>query len=230
MAATLNLESTHVNGSAKPKHSARRDPSGVLTRLLQNNAQWAADVARVEPGFFEQCAKGQAPKVLWIGCADSRVPESVVMACKPGEIFVTRNIANQVHLHDDSILSVLTYAIAELGVEHVVVAGHSHCGGVAACLAAAQEKPTEPGAPLQRWLAPLTDLARSLDGPQPLELVEANVRAQVEHVLQSDAVRNAWSADPAVRGNARLVGVHGWVFDIDKGKLRDLGVSAYEDA
>ncbi|GJE98258.1 carbonic anhydrase [Phanerochaete sordida] len=223
MAATLAAQPIHLNGSAKP---VRRDPSGVLNRLLQNNAQWAADVARVEPGFFDQCAKGQAPKVLWIGCADSRVPESVIMACKPGEVFVTRNIANQVHLHDDSIQSVLTYAIAELGVEHVVVVGHSHCGGVAACLGAAAAPPAAPSAPLGRWLAPLTDLARALHGPQPLELVEANVRAQVQQLLQTDAVRAAWGAD---RGKTQLVGVHGWVYDIEKGRLRDLAVSAYDE-
>jgi carbonic anhydrase len=107
----------------------------VLARLLSSNAQWSRDVVSVEPDFFENSAKGQAPKVcvfslspcadvimvnqvLWIGCADSRVPESVILACKPGEIFVHRNIANQFHLDDDSALSVLTYAIDFLGVEH----------------------------------------------------------------------------------------------------------------
>ena len=134
------------------------------------------------------------------------------------------------HLHDDSILSVLTYAIAHLGVEHVVVAGHSACGGVAACLAGAQGAPAAPASPLERWLAPLTDLARDLHGPAPLALVEANVRAQVQNVLQSEPVRAAWARDPAARGAAKLVGVHGWVYDIEQGRIRDLGVSAYEDA
>ena len=136
---------------------------------------------------------------------------------------------SQVHLHDDSILSVLTYAIAELGVEHVVVVGHSNCGGVAACLAASQSAPSEPDSPLGRWLAPLTDLARELHGPAPRELVDANVRAQVQNVLESAPVRAAWAHDPAVRGGAKLVGVHGWVYDIEHGRIRDLGVSAYEE-
>ncbi|KIP01124.1 hypothetical protein PHLGIDRAFT_38394, partial [Phlebiopsis gigantea 11061_1 CR5-6] len=131
MTAAVVAQRTVPTGPVKPGHTTLHDPSGVLTRLLTSNAQWATDVSRVEPAFFEQCAKGQSPKVLWIGCADSRVPESVVLACKPGEVFVTRNIANQVHLHDDSVLAVLAYAVAELGVEHVVVVGHSNCGGVA---------------------------------------------------------------------------------------------------
>lgn len=192
-------------------------------------------------------------QVLWIGCADSRVPESVVLACKPGEVFVTRNIAkyvlppslayrthltkplsphSQVHLHDDSILSVLTYAIAELGVEHVVVVGHSNCGGVAACLNAAHAPPSKPTTPLGRWLAPLTQLAQDMSAggsaPAPIDLVEESVRAQVEQVVRSEVIQAAWSKNAAVRGHAKLLGVHGWVYDIEKGRVRDLAVSVYE--
>lgn len=189
-------------------------------------------------------------QVLWIGCSDSRVPESVILGSKPGDIFVTRNIAkyvsltshysrkltqiplSQVHLHDDNILSVLAYAIAELGVQHVVIAGHSQCGGAAACLAAAGTAPSKPRSPLQRWLAPLTALATELSSNPghkltPLELVEANVLAQVSNVVNSDVVQDAWSADPAIRGKAKLVAVHGWVYDIEKGRVRDLGASVY---
>lgn len=141
------------------------------------------------------------------------------------------------HLHDDSMLSVLTYAIAELGVEHVVVAGHTSCGGAAACIAAAAAHPLSAPAdgkrptPLERWLAPLTDLARELAAAHPdekltpLELVEAGVRRQVENVLESEVVRDAWSAEAGVRGKARLRGVHGWVYELEKGRVRDLGVS-----
>ena len=130
----------------------------------------------------------------------------------------------------------LTYAIAELGVEHVVIAGHTSCGGAAACLAAAGSPPpssTDKLKPLQRWLAPLTDLARSLSALQPgqkltpVELVEASVRMQVENVLQSDVVQDAWSADASVRGKAKLRGVHGWVYELDRGRVKDLGVSVY---
>lgn len=144
------------------------------------------------------------------------------------------------HLHDENVLSVLTYAVAHLGVEHVVVVGHTNCGGVAACLAASSapsstsSNPSDkPQSPLERWLAPLTSLAQELGHPSSAELVDANVRAQVANVLASDVVRAAWGADPSSKegeeekGGARLVGVHGWVYEIESGRVRDLGVSAY---
>lgn len=136
------------------------------------------------------------------------------------------------------MLSVLTYAVAHLGVEHVVVVGHTNCGGVAACLAASSAPSSttsanpsaKPQSPLERWLAPLTSLAQELGHPSSAELVDANVRAQVANVLASDVVRAAWSTDPSSkeeRGGAKLVGVHGWVYEIESGRVRDLGVSAY---
>ncbi|EMD31081.1 hypothetical protein CERSUDRAFT_89485 [Gelatoporia subvermispora B] len=191
----------------------------VLASLLANNKQWAADVQKAEPAFFEQCTQGQAPKVLWIGCADSRVPESVVTASRPGDIFVHRNIANQFHPDDDSALAVLTYAVEHLGVTHVVIVGHTHCGGAAACHAAAQAPadPAASGTPLARWLAPLTALAR--EGKLGVaELVEENVKAQVRNVVRSAVMRGAWE-------KGRDVWVHGWVYEIGEGTLRDLGVS-----
>lgn len=136
------------------------------------------------------------------------------------------------HLTDDNILSVLTYAIAEVGVEHVIVAGHTNCGGANACIAAASMPPSEATTPLARWLAPLTSVAADLQSSQPnakltsLELVEANVRLGVENVLKTDAVRNAWSPDASVRGKAKLVGVHGVVYELETGRVRDLKVSA----
>ncbi|KAI0369588.1 carbonic anhydrase [Pilatotrama ljubarskyi] len=191
----------------------------ILARLLSNNAQWAEDVEKVEPGFFAQSAKGQAPKVLWIGCSDSRVPESVVTASKPGDIFVHRNIANQFHLDDDSALSVLTYAVAHVGVSHVILVGHTNCGGAQACHAAAHS-PSSPSSPpkdaLGRWLAPLTEIAREYE--DLTELVEANVRAGVENIVQTDVLRNAWAEGKDVQ-------VHGWVYELETGRLRDLGVS-----
>jgi len=191
----------------------------VLARILANNAQWATDVEKTEPGFFEQCAKGQSPKILWIGCADSRVPESVLTVSKPGDIFVHRNIANQFHLTDDNVLSVLTYAVNELGVSHVIVVGHTHCGGAAACYAAANAPPPAgpPSTPLDRWLAPLIALAKEtkLD---PAGLVETNVRVQVKNVAKAEILRAAWAS-------GKDVWVHGWVYEIEHGRLRDLGIS-----
>ena len=141
--------------------------------------------------------------------------------------FLLLSSNSQVHLHDENVLSVLTYAVAHLGVEHVVVVGHTNCGGVAACLAASAKPSSAPTAPLEKWLSPLTDLARELHGPTPAELVEANVKAQVENVLQTDVVKNAWSEDASVRGGAKLLGVHGWVYEIERGRVRDLGVSVW---
>ncbi|KAF9469210.1 carbonic anhydrase [Collybia nuda] len=219
--------------SLSPQHES-------LTRLLAANAQWAEDVERVEPGFFERSAQGQAPHTLWIGCADSRVPDAVITGARPGEIFVHRNIANQIHLDDNSALSVLTYAVDYLGVEHVVIVGHSECGGAAACLGAAQN-PTysEDGpittlsslpsaAPLNQWLAPLTKLAASLQlstTPRHEALpivVEENVKQQVENLCKTQTIINAWAPD---NPNKKNVWVHGWVYDLASGKLKDLEVS-----
>jgi len=203
----------------------------VLSRLLSSNAQWSQDVNSSDPSFFKNLAKGQSPKVLWIGCADSRVPESVVLACKPGEVFVHRNIANQFHLHDDSALSVLTYAVDVLGVEHVVVVGHTSCGGAAACLKGARHLRKSDGSgahetPLDRWLAPLTTLVASLDISEehvsdehalPV-VVEENVKMQVENVANTEIMRKAWASGKPVH-------IHGWVYLVEEGRLKDLQIS-----
>ncbi|KAF8591743.1 carbonic anhydrase [Ramaria rubella] len=199
----------------------------ILSRLLSSNAQWARDVISVEPHFFQNTAKGQAPKVLWIGCADSRVPESVILACKPGEIFVHRNIANQFHPDDDSALSVLKYAVDMLGVEHVVVVGHTACGGAAACFDGAQKlngHEASRSSPLERWLAPLTELTASLDVcSKPVTealpiIVEENVKLQVANIVKTDTIASAWAAGKSVH-------VHGWVYLVEEGRLKDLHIS-----
>ncbi|KAL4075008.1 carbonic anhydrase [Scleroderma yunnanense] len=239
--------------------------SSPLLPLLSANAQWAAEHTGSE--LFKQCAKGQSPKFLWIGCADSRVPESVVTDAKPGDNFVHRNIANQFHLDDDSALSVLTYAVNVLCVEHgglwyiccllsthqllrpVIVAGHTKCGGALACLQAAQSgTPTQVLATdtsLGRWLAPLTRLISTLDlasilSPAHLDsIVEANVKRQVENVCETSVIRNSWAAYIASgegnnQGNdkdiketkeMKQVWVHGWVYDVASGRIKDLGIS-----
>ncbi|KAI5990801.1 carbonic anhydrase [Pisolithus marmoratus] len=210
----------------------------LLSSLLSANAQWAERTNDAHPNFFGQCAKGQSPKVLWIGCADSRVPESVVTNAKPGDIFVHRNIANQFHLHDDSALSVLTYAVNVVGVEHVVIVGHTHCGGAVACMEAAQAQtsnsppPISPDSPLGRWLAPLVNLVTKLDlKTLPAEthldaIIEANVKRQVENVCATDVIKGAWAAAMGDEGKEkRQVWVHGLVYDVASGRLKDLNVS-----
>ncbi|KAF9053899.1 carbonic anhydrase [Hymenopellis radicata] len=210
----------------------------IITDILASNAQWAADVDEAEPEFFTQLAKGQQPPVLWIGCSDSRVPESVITGSRPGTLFVLRNIANQFHLDDDSALSALTYAIDHLGCEHVVVVGHTECGGCSACFAACPgyvagvPTVTVPGLssddPINRWLDPVTALAASLHlSSAPKEealpiLVEENVKLQVDNVCMAPAIVNAW-ANKSAKG--KDIFVHGWVFDLGTGKLNDLGIS-----
>ncbi|KAL1943408.1 hypothetical protein VTO73DRAFT_4483 [Trametes versicolor] len=195
----------------------------VLARLLANNKQWADDVEEKHPGFFEESAHNkQSPKVLYIGCSDSRVPESVATMSMPGDIFVHRNIANQFHLDDDNALSVLTFAVAALGVSHIIVAGHTGCGGVQAAHDTAHPPPSgfeAPQEPLPRWLAPLTEIARAPEFEGDLAaLTEANVRAQVADVAKTDVVRAAWAEGKDLQ-------VHGWVYELETGRFRDMGIS-----
>ncbi|KAJ6623478.1 carbonic anhydrase [Mycena sp. CBHHK59/15] len=216
-------------------------PHPALYRFFSLNSEWAKRVEAQEPGFFAQSATGQTPQVLWIGCSDSRVPESVVTAVRPGEIFVHRNIANQFQLEDNSVQSVLTYAVDHLGVEHVVIVGHTGCGGAAACFGAACSPSfsasatsciVDPGLPadasLNEWLTPLTKLVASLklssvppEEALPL-IVEENVKMQVENLSQAKTIVDAW-AHKSRKG--KDVWIHGWVYDLATGGLRDLGIS-----
>ena len=124
---------------------------------------------------------------------------------------------SQFHLDDDNAVSVLTYAVEHIKVEHVVVVGHTNCGGVHAAQEAAQEEtPSEPGSALERWLAPLTELVRNTEGDLDA-LVEANVGEQVTKILKSEVIVHEWKE--------RDVYVHGWVYELETGRLRDLGIS-----
>ncbi|KDQ56200.1 hypothetical protein JAAARDRAFT_133195 [Jaapia argillacea MUCL 33604] len=196
----------------------------VLAKLLAQNVHWAKEVEEEDPGFFERSAQGQSPKVLWIGCADSRVPESVITASKPGDIFVHRNIANQFPLDDVNAEAVLEYAVGHLKVEHVIIVGHSKCGGAAACLAAAQhpsglpDPDAGPNAPLNVWLASLVELARSLVDPTEELLIQDNIKAQVANAVKSHTIKEAWA-------HGKKVYVHGWLYELEKGHLRDLGIT-----
>jgi len=226
-AATQSRIKSQQHRPLRPMSSSSDHP--VLSRLLSSNTQWSRDVTSADPTFFKNLAKGQSPKVLYVGCADSRVPESVIMASKPGDIFVHRNIANQFHLHDDSALSVLAYAVDALGVEHVVIVGHTACGGAAACLQGARQRQQQSDvssaqSPLQRWLAPLTSLVSSLDivdGPDEVALpiiVEENVKMQVANVITTDTIQKAWASGKPVH-------VHGWVYHVEEGRIKDLQIS-----
>jgi carbonic anhydrase len=192
----------------------------VVQGLLENNKKWAKAVVEADPDFFVRSAEGQSPQVLWIGCSDSRVPGAVVTASKPGDIFLHRNIANQVHLHDDNVLSVVDYAVAHLKVKHVIVVGHSECGGAKHCLEAAQDPcPPPQDTPLHRWLEPLTNLARSLglgSDPPPEGalsiLVKENVIRQVQNLTETETIKHAWD-------ECKDVWIHGLVYDLSTGLL-----------
>jgi len=202
-------------------HSAS---TNAFQKLLHGNANWARHTAESDPELFPTLAKGQAPKVLWLGCSDSRVPETTITGLKPGDIFVHRNIANILHPGDLSAASVIEYAVAHVGVEHVVLCGHSSCGGVNAALGNSKI------GVIDCWLLPLRELrAKGCSELKKLEpkdqtawLVEANVKRGVE-VLRANA-----NVIEAVK--SRGLQVHGVVYHIDKGELQVIDTPESEEA
>lgn len=195
----------------------------VLAGLFENNKAWAQRRTESDPHFFERLCAIQRPDYLWIGCADSRVPANEIVGLDPGELFVHRNVGNVVPPDDVNALSVIQCAIEVLDVEHIMVVGHYGCAGV---LAAMNEK-LMPNPPLSDWIDPIrrvrTQHAAELAALPDYEarwrrLCELNVAAQVEVVTNTAMVRAAWS-----RGK-KLV-VHGWVYDLQDGLIRDLNLS-----
>lgn len=197
-----------------------------IQALFDANKTWSEGVAEKEPSFFPTTVKGQAPTYLWIGCADSRVPESVIMGRKPGEVFVHRNIANQFQLDDDSANSLLDYAVMTVGVTHVIIAGHTACGG---CIAAYHAPPPSPAAPphnsLTRFLDPIVNLRHNLpEGASVDDLIEQNVRLGVSNLVKSPIMQQIWALNKSGE-KPNKVYVHGWVYDLGTGRLKDLGIT-----
>jgi carbonic anhydrase len=193
-----------------------------LAHLFEKNRRWAARTVARDPGFFETLAHQQSPKYLWIGCSDSRVPANEIVDLLPGELFVHRNVANVVVHTDLNCLSVLQYAVEVLRVEHVMVVGHYGCGGVQAAAG------TRSFGLIDNWLRHIQDvrdrhaaaLAAIADETARLDrLCELNVIEQARHVGQTTVVQDAWR-----RGQA--LAVHGWIYRLQDGLLRDLGVTA----
>lgn len=195
--------------------------SDQLLHLFDRNRDWAARRIADDPHFFERLVAIQAPAYLWIGCADSRVPANEIVGLDPGELFVHRNVANVVEPGDGNVLAVLQYAVDVLKVRHVIVTGHYGCGGVQAALGppAAQ--------PLERWLTPLREVARRHgaelaalpdDERRWRRLCELNVIAQVEMLRTLPTVLGAWTRQ-------QPLDLHGWVYDLHDGLLRDLHVT-----
>ncbi|KWA41334.1 carbonic anhydrase [Burkholderia multivorans] len=184
--------------------------------MLVANIAWARETRERTPGFFDALARGQNPRVLWIGCSDSRVPAETITHCAPGELFVHRNIANLFHPDDDNAASVLEYAVRVLAVDHVIVCGHYGCGGVRASLL----PPPAELPHVARRIAPLCSLARRhrheldrLDDAAAADrLAELNVLEQVRLLR----------ASPIVRERERPPLVHGWIFSLADGRLKEL--------
>ncbi len=193
----------------------------VIDSLLENNRRWAQARASQDPDFFPRLSRQQAPEFLWIGCADSRVPANEIVGMDPGELFVHRNVANLVVPSDLNCLSVIQYAVEVLKVRHIIVCGHYGCGGVRAALEEGQL------GLIDNWLRPirllghahraqlnaLPDLAARVD-----RLCELNVIAQAHSVAGTTIVQNAWHRD-------QKLAVHGWVYSLHDGLIRDLGVA-----
>jgi carbonic anhydrase len=193
----------------------------MLDRLMQNNRAWADSKKAVDPGFFQRLVAQQAPEYLWIGCSDSRVPATEIVALDPGEMFVHRNVANLAPPQDANYLSVLQFAVDVLKVKHILVVGHYGCGGVAAAVDGGRRGLVD------HWLHPIREVAHNhrheLDAipeqPDRLDrLVELNVLQQQRNVAADLFVRDAWA-----RGQE--LAVHGWVYSLADGLVRDLGVT-----
>jgi carbonic anhydrase len=191
-----------------------------LSELLKNNRDWAEGIKKGDPEFFQKLAQLQNPRYLWIGCSDSRVPSTQLVGLPPGEMFVHRNVANVVVHTDVNCLSVLQFAVDVLKVDHAIVCGHYGCGGVKAAMENMQL------GLIDNWLRHVQDVMHnheaSLAGfnndAQRLDrLCELNVIEQVLNVSRTTIVQNAWS-----RGQE--LAVHGWIYGIEDGLLRDLGM------
>lgn len=201
--------------------AAGQDRPAAIQELLDANRAWAAGMTADDPSFFRRLSTQQAPQFLWIGCSDSRVPSNQIVGLMPGEVFVHRNVANQVIHSDLNCLSTIQFAVDVLAVRHVIVCGHYGCGGVAAALHG------ERHGLVDNWLRHLEDLAdehrealESLGGEiaRLRLLATLNVVQQVVNVARTTILQDAWE-----RGQA--VTIHGWIYGLENGLLRDLGVS-----
>jgi len=198
----------------------RNTPNRVLKSIFDDNRKWAENTKKSDPDFFANLSKQQTSAYLWIGCSDSRVPANIITALPPGDIFVHRNIANVVIHTDLNCLSVLQFAVDVLKVKHIIVCGHYGCGGIKAAMG------NKPYGLIDNWLRHIKDIYRNHEAKlnsitdeqkkfnMPCEL---NVIEQVANVCHTTIVQNAWRLD-------QELAVHGWIYGIEDGILRDLNV------
>ena len=198
----------------------------ALSHLFESNRAWAAEMTRQDPDFFRRLSGQQAPQYLWIGCSDSRVPANQIVGLLPGEMFVHRNVANVVVHTDLNCLSVIQFAVEVIRVGHIIVCGHYGCGGVLAAL-----RDDKLGL-IDNWLRHVQDVRRkhaaqlgafATELQRHDRLCELNVIEQVVNVSQTTIVRDAWA-----RGQA--LAVHGWIYALQDGLLRDLGMCVTSEA
>ena len=191
-------------------------------KLIDNNKEWVASKLEQDPDFFNKLANGQQPPLLWIGCADSRVPANEIIGAQPGEVFVHRNIANMVLHTDMSMLSVLDYAVNILKVRHVIVCGHYGCGGVKAAMT------NNSYGLIDNWVRHIKDVYRfhheELDAIKDEDhrfdrFVELNVKEQVLDLAKTSIVQGAWESGQELH-------LHGWVYGVGSGIIKDLEVNA----
>lgn len=190
----------------------------MLSDLFEHNARWAARKRAKDPDYFHKLSTLQRPDYFWIGCSDSRVPANVVTGLQPGEVFVHRNVANLVHRGDLNLLSVLEFAVEMLEVRHIIVCGHYGCGGIRAAMDGKRH------GIIDHWLQPIRDIAEAKDAELSAiadeeerlnRLCELTVAAQVEGLSRTPILQSAWK-----RG--RSLAIHGWVYGLKDGLLRDL--------
>ncbi|GHA23548.1 carbonic anhydrase [Salinimicrobium marinum] len=195
--------------------------SELYDQLIENNKKWVENKLELDPDFFARLAEGQQPPLLWIGCADSRVPANEIIGAQPGEVFVHRNIANMVVHSDMNMLSVLDYAVNVLKIKHIIVCGHYGCGGVKAAMG------NQTIGLIDNWIRHIKDVYRlnkkELDGIANEDekfdrFVEINVKEQVFDLAKTSIVQNAWHNDQELY-------LHGWVYGVGSGIVKDLGVN-----
>lgn len=193
----------------------------MIESLFARNVAWSLSKTQDDPDFFRRLANQQSPCYLWIGCSDSRVPANEIVGLDPGEMFVHRNIANVIHSSDMNLLAVLEYAVRTLRIEHIIICGHYGCGGVHRALEGGHDGIVD------NWLAPIVDLHdRRQDLLGPIEhkaarvnrLCELNVELQVRRIAATPIVNTAWR-------NEHKLEIHGWIYGLRDGLLRDLEVS-----
>lgn len=196
----------------------------TLKQLFENNRAWAADTTRQDADFFRRLSEQQSPHYLWIGCSDSRVPANQIVGLMAGDMFVHRNVANVVVHTDLNCLSAIQFAVEVLHIEHIIVCGHYGCGGVLAAL-----QNTQLGL-IDNWLRHVQDVrakhrsqieSLATEQEQHKRLCELNVIEQVINVSQTTIVRDAWARN-------QTLAVHGWIYDLSDGLLRDLEVTVSE--